>query len=364
MNRMRSNFLIILSLLLVSPVFAQQSGLYIGSAQRPVQISAGTVYQQYSDEDRQLSQIAFPFRAYIPVGRGVGVSLLTTPVLVNADSLASVSGFTDAQVAVSFFQNIGSGSLVLSLSSNLPSGKRELTEDEFATMALLSQDFYGFGVPVLGQGFNLAPGITIAYPINNNFVIGAGASYQLKGDFKPVQNMLDSFTPGDELMITGGFDVRVGSMWAVSANVSYITYQEDELGDVSIFESGDQAFMALQLLGNLGTNQLRVSTRFRTKAKSVLPVADGVVTAPRTIPRQFQFGATYRIRIQDTIQATILGRVGYYDSTDFFTEKTRFDVGAIQDYSFTDTVGASLRFVYTFGSFPGVELGGGIVVNI
>ena len=363
MNRMRSLF-IILSFLLVSPLLAQQSNLYIGSAQRPIQVTLGSVYQQYSDEDRKLSQVGFPFRAYIPVGRGVGVSLLTTPVIIDADSLASVSGFSDAQIAVSFFQDIGPGSVVVSLSSNLPSGKRELTEDQFVTMALLSQDFYSFGVPVLGQGFNIAPAVTIAYPINNNFVIGAGASYQVKGDFKPVENMLESFTPGDELMITGGVDVRLGRSWALSTNVSYITYQEDELGGVSIFESGDQAFVALQVLGNLGTNQLRVTSRYRTKAKSVLPVADGVVTAPRTVPKQFHLGATYRIRIQDAIQATILGRVGYYDETEFFTDKTRFDVGAIQDYSFTDTVGASLRFIYTFGSFPGVELGGGLVVTI
>jgi len=364
MNRMRSLLFLFLSLILAAPSLAQQPDVFMGSSQRPIKITVGTVYQQYSDEDRQLSQVAFPFRAFIPVANGVGISLLTTPVLINADSLVSVNGLSDAQIAISYFRNIGPGSVVLSLSSNLPSGKRELTEDEFATMALLSQDFYSFGVPVLGQGLNLAPALTFAYPVNNNVVVGAGASYQMKGDFKPVQNMVDSFTPGDELMITGGVDVRVGRSWAVSTSFSYIMYQEDELGGVSIFESGDQSFVSLQLLGNLGTNQLRVATRYRSKAKSVLPVGDTITTAPRTVPQQMQLSASYRMRIQDGIQATILGRAGYYDETDFFTDKTRFDVGAIQEYSFTESVGAALRFIYTFGSFPGVEVGGGLVVTI
>ena len=364
MNRMRSIFLLILSFIVTIPLLAQQPNIYMGSAQRPIQITLGTVYQQYSDEDRQLSQVAFPFRAFIPVANGVAVSLMTTPVLVNADSLASVNGLSDAQIAVSYFRNIGPGSVVLSVSSNLPSGKRELTEDEFSTMALLSQDFYSFGVPVLGQGLNLAPALTFAYPINNDVVVGLGASYQLKGDFKPVQNMVESFTPGDELMITGGVDVRVGRAWALSTSFSHIMYQEDELGGVSIFESGDQSFVSVQLLGNLGTNQLRVTTRYRTKAKSLLPAGSGVVTAPRTVPQQIHLGAMYRMRIQEAIQATILGRFGYYDETDFFSEKTRFDVGAIQEYTFTESVGAALRFIYTFGSFPGVEVGGGLVVTI
>lgn len=378
MNRMRSLLFLFLSLLLVAPSLAQQPDVFMGSSQRPIKITLGTVYQQYSDEDRQLSQVAFPFRAFIPVANGVGISLLTTPVLINADSLVSVNGLSDAQIAISYFRDVGPGSVVLSLSSNLPSGKRELTEDEFATMALLSQDFYSFGVPVLGQGLNLAPALTFAYPINNNVVVGAGASYQMKGDFKPVQDMVDSFTPGDELMITGGVDVRVGRSWAVSTSFSYIMYQEDELGGESIFESGDQAFVSVQLLGNLGTNQLKVATRYRSKAKSLIPISrtdlnasptstdelPAFTTAPRTVPQQMQLSASYRMRIQDGIQATILGRAGYYDETDFFTEKTRFDVGAIQEYSFTESVGAALRFIYTFGSFPGVEVGGGLVVTI
>ncbi len=344
--------------------FAQQTDVYMGSAVQPVRLSTGMVYQQYADEDRSLSQLAFPFQAFIPIVRNLGFSVRTHPVLIHADSLESVQGLSDAQAAISYYRNIGPGSVVLSLSSNLPSGKRELTEEEFATMALVSQDFYSFGVPVLGQGLNLTPGLTVAYPINDDVVFGVGASYQLKGDFKPVQNMTESFTPGDELLLTGGVDVRVAPSWALSSNVSYIMYRDDQLGDVSVFESGDQIFVSLQLLGNLGSNQVRVMTRYRSKAKSQLPVGAGVTTAPRTIPSQFHLSGSYRLPLSDNLRATLLARFGYYDETDFFDSKTRVDLGAYQEYTLTDIVGAVVRFAYTFGSFPGVELGGGIVVTL
>ena len=363
---MRFIVFLLLSIGISSSLFAQQTNLYVGSENRPIRITTGTVYQQYADEDRQLSQVAFPISVFVPVVRNLGFSVMTTPVLIeaDADSLASVSGINDTQAALSYFQNIGAGSVVLSMTANLPSGKKELTVEEFNTMALVSQDFYNFGVSVLGQGFNLSPGLTIAYPVNDNVAIGIGASYQMKGGFKPVLNTDSTFTPGDELLITGGVDVRVGRAWALSSNVSYITYQEDLSGNTSIFESGDQVFVSMQLLGNIGTNQLRLLARYRSKAKSLLPVGNNVATAPRTVPEQIHFAGTYRIQIQDGLQATILGRVGHYNETDFFSAKTRFDVGAVQQYAFTEVIGANFRFIYTFGSFPGVEVGGGLVVTL
>ena len=360
---------------------AQDTDLYMGSAMRPIQIMAGAVYQEYSDEEFELAQVAFPVRAFIPVNRNLGFAFRTAPVLVFAnnptnvgDSLANVNGLSDAQIAVSYHQRIGEGSVVVSLAANLPSGKRELTPEEFETMGYISQDYFGFGVSVLGQGLNLTPGLTVAYPVNQNVVVGAGASYQLRGEFKPValspesiEPGSDSFVPGDEILITGGVDVRIARSWAASTNVSYIIYQQDELGNgTQIFDSGDQLFASIQVLGNIGSNQLKMVTQYRGKAKSEVPTSDStqVVTAPRTVPNQFQFATTYRIRIQDNLSATLLGRVAYYDETDFFSRKTRFDLGAYQNYTFDELIGAYVRFVYTFGSFPGVEIGGGLVFTL
>ena len=347
-----------------SIAFAQSPNLYLGSEQQPIRIRTGAVFQQYADQDRRLQQVAFPISAFVPITRNFAFSVFTNPALVSGESVAALEGMSDAQAALSYYQPIGEGSIVVSLSTNMPSGKKELTEAEFATTTLISQDFYGFAVPVFGQGLNLSPGITFAYPLGENVVGGVGFSYQLKGSFKPVANMVDDFTPGDELMITGGLDFKVGNSWALSTNVSYMMYQADELGAITVFESGDQAVATLQLLGNMGSNQARIIARYRTKAKSVLPAGDEVITAPRTIPEQAQLLGTYTLSIQENLSATLISSIRHYQDTDFFTSKTLFDLGASPEVAFSETISAAMRFVYTFGSFPGVEIGGGLAFTI
>ncbi len=365
MRTIRTLLLVVgLFMLALPAAFAQSPNLYLGSDQQPIRIRTGAVYQQYADQDRRLSQVSFPISAFIPMTRNFALSLFTNPAMVSGESVTQLNGMSDAQAALSYYQPIGEGSIVVSLSSNLPSGKRELTEAEFATTTLLSQDYYGFFVPVFGQGLNLSPGVTFAYPLGENVVGGVGFSYQLKGSFKPVVNMLDDFTPGDEMMITGGLDFKVAPSWALSTNFSYVMYQEDQLGDISVFDSGDQMVAVMQLLGNMGSNQMRIIARYRTKAKSVLPAGDQVVTAPRTIPEQVQLTGTYTLSIQENLHATLIGRVRHYQDTDFFDTKTLFDLGASPEVAFSETVSAVMRFVYTFGSFPGVEIGGGLAFTI
>ncbi len=343
---------------------AQAPNLYMGSEQQPIRIRTGAVYQQYADQDRRLSQLSFPVSAFIPFTRSLALSLFTNPAMISGEAVESLEGLSDAQVALSYYQSIGEGSIVVSFGTNVPSGKRELTEDEFATTALVSQDFYRFYVPVFGQGLNLSPGITLAYPLGDNMVGGVGFAYQIKGSYNPVADMVDSFKPGNEIMITGGLDFRLAESWALSSNVTYVLYQEDELGDVSVFDSGDQAIIALQVLGNMGNNQARLVARYRTKAKSQLPAGDLIVTAPRTVPEQFQFAGNYTLNIQENLRASVIGRIRHYQATDFFEEKTLFDLGASPEVAFNQSVSAVMRFVYTFGSFPGVEIGGGLVFSI
>lgn len=343
---------------------AQAPDVYMGSERKPIRITTGAVYQQYSDQDSRLSQVGFPITAFIPVNRSLGFTLRANPALVSGDAVTALEGMSDAQAAVSFYQPIGEGSVVLSVSSNLPSGKRELTEEEFATTALLSQDFYGFYVPVFGQGLNISPGITFAYPLGENVAGGIGASYQLKGGFKPVQNMPEAFTPGAELLMTGGLDFKLNPSWALSTNFTYMLYQPDKLGEETVYESGNQFFTSAQLLGNLGINQVRVIGSFRTKAKSQLPVGGDFVTAPRSVPQQFRLLGMYSLRLQENMRANLLVQLRHFNESDFFSNKTLFDLGASQEYAFSEVVATVLRFKYTFGSFPGVELGLGLSFTI
>jgi hypothetical protein len=350
-------------ILLIAPVVRAQDA-YIGSAPRPIRISTGAVYQQYSDADSRLQQVSFPVTAFVPVSRPLALSFSASPALASGEDVASLSGLSDAQIALSYYQRMGAASAVLSLSANLPSGKRTLTQEEFETSALLSQNFYGFRLPVFGQGLNLSPGLTFAFPAGDQAVIGIGASYQYRGSFEPLVDMAEAFKPGDEILITGGGDVRLGAAWALSADVTYTLYQADQLGDVDVYETGDQLAVSIQALGNLGTNQLRMFGRFRNKGKSTLPVAGVSVQAPRTEPTQGRILLSYRVRVLETVYATLIAQGRYFEATDLFDARTLFDVGAGQEFVLTPEVSLTSRFVYTFGSFPGVEIGGGLAFTL
>ncbi|MEZ4700961.1 MAG: hypothetical protein R2834_11565 [Rhodothermales bacterium] len=356
-------YLVWIALLVLAPAAVAQDA-YIGSAPRPVRITTGAVYQQYADADSRLQQVSFPVTAFVPVSRPFAVSLSFSPALSSGEEVVSLGGLSDAQLAVSYYQRLGAASAVFSLSANLPSGKRGLTQDEFATSTLLSQNFYGFRLPVFGQGLNLSPGVTLAFPAGDQAVVGIGASYQYRGGFEPLVDMTETFKPGDEILLTGGADVRLSDSWALSGDVTYTLYQADRLGDAEVFETGDQIAVSIQTLGNLGFNQLRFFARYRNKGKSTLPVEGLAITAPRTEPSQGRLLATYRVRVLQTVYATLIAQGRYFEETDLFGAKTLFDVGAGQEFVLTREVSLTSRFVYTFGSFPGVEIGGGLAFTL
>ena len=59
------------------------------------------------------------------------------------------------QVTLNHARKVGAHSLVFSLGANLPSGKSELTREEFQTSIVLSRNFFPFHVPSFGQGFSV-----------------------------------------------------------------------------------------------------------------------------------------------------------------------------------------------------------------
>src|SRR5690606_28120510 len=112
-----------------------------------------------------------------------------------------------------------------------------LSSEEFRTSVLLSQHVYGFRVPVLGQGFNAAPGLTVAVPVSDRVVVGVGFAYQYRGAFEPLDDGR-SYDPGDEVLVTGGLDAALSDTWTISGDASYALYQTDRLDDEDRYRSG------------------------------------------------------------------------------------------------------------------------------
>ena len=356
--------------------FAQDDALYLSSQQPPVKISFGALYQSYSDDDSDISEFSIPLALSVPLGSSFGLSLIANQASVSGDALESVSGLSDAQLGLSYYQRVGAGSVVLSLGANIPSGKRELTPEEFETSIFLSQHFYNFRVPGFGQGFNLSPGLVVAFPVSETVVLGVGAAYQAKGGYTPQEGMPDDYTPGKEILITGGLDVRAGPTSNVSADVTFTQYDSDALGDVEVYSSGNKITATAQWLSYIQANVLRLVARYRSQAKSSRPAVLGVADEElRTLPSQVWLVGSYRHRLNQTIHIGVLAQARLFGETDapttvtpldpeFFESKTLFDVGLTPEVAVSDNVALRVRFLYTLGDFTGFEAGGGLAIEL
>ena len=375
-NLMKCLLLMLLLVGLTAEGFAQDGALYLSSQQSPVRISIGAVYQNYSNDDSDVSEFSIPVSMSVPLGRSLGLSLIANQASASGDSLESVSGLSDVQVGLSYYQPVGEGSVVFSLGANLPSGKIELTPDEFETSIFLSQHFFNFRVPGFGQGFNLSPGVVVAFPISETVVLGVGVSYQLKGSYKPQEGMEDDYTPGNEILFTGGFDVRAGRTSNLSADVTFTRYDSDTLGDLEVYSSGSKITATAQWLSYLGVNVLRLLARYRSQSKSSRPAVLGAVAEElRTLPAQVWLMGSYRHQLSRAFHMGVLAQARLFGETDpsatnmlfgpeYFESKTVFDLGLTPEVALSDKVALRLRLLYTLGDFTGFETGGGLAIEL
>jgi hypothetical protein len=325
-------------------------------------VTTGIFYQKYVlDEDRHIEEISFPVYLAVPIGRSTGISLRASPATVNGRDLAPISGLSDAQVQLSHAATLRGSSFVFNLGLNLPSGRRALTQEELATTVQLSRNFFDFRTPAFGQGFNISPGVTWAFPAGDMLVLGIGVAYQYKGSFKPLEGMDESYQPGSEILITGGADVRIAPGAALSGDVTYTRYGTDKIGSEDVFESGDRVVATVQLLRYQGFDALRVVGRFRTRGKGSLPAPGAdAVPALQTLANQLDLFTSYRM---ETTSATSIGLhagVHYFDESDVFSSKLLFSAGVTPEMRLANAVDFWTRFSVRLGDFTGLEAGTGL----
>ncbi len=362
---MKRLLLTMLLLGLVAEGFAQEESLFLSSQRQPVRLSFGASYQRYVEGDSMLAEVSVPLAISAPLGRRFAVSLLASGASATGDGVTSLSGLTDVQLGLSFIEQIGQSSLVASLGVNLPSGKRELEQDEFLTTISLSQHFFNFRVPGFGQGFNVEPGLVWAFPVGEDVVLGLGAAFQYKGPYKPLSSMAGDYDPGDEVLLTGGLDVRLGPTTNLSADFTFTHYMADRLGDVEFFSAGDRVTATGQVLSSLGQHQVRLVARYRGQAKSSIP-ADlaSADAALRTIPSMGLLIGSYDHQLSGQLRLGLLARARLFGETDLFERKTLFDLGLAPEVVLSPAVRLRTRFVYTLGDFTGFEAGGGLAVEL
>ncbi len=343
---------------------AAEEALELTSQRRLIDVSAVAVYQSYDDHDLNVSQFSIPISVSIPIGRATTLSLRASRASVTSSEITDLSGATDPQVVLAYARSAGAGSVVFSLGINLPAGKQELTTEEFQTAAFLSQTAFDYRVPSYGQGLGLSPSLVWAIPIGSNAVIGLGGTYNYRGSYKPIDTLEDDYTPGDEVLVTGGFDARLGPTSALSLDVTYTLYSTDKLGEQEVFEAGAKTTLTALYRYLNGFNELRILGLYRRRAESEV-LMEGTLTrqVSQTIPDQIMLQVTYRLRLSRSFSATLLVAGRKFDETEIVEERTLFDVGVLPSMRVSKTATIVTRFIYTAGTITGFEASGGLVMR-
>jgi hypothetical protein len=241
---------------------------------------------------------------------------------------------------------------------NLPSGKQALTQEEFETLTLLSRNQYDFQTPSFGLGLGVSPGLTLAFPLSEAVVIGLGAAYQYRGDFEPLEDMPDTYRPGDELLITGGLDVRFGLAVSFSADVTYATYRADQLGIEEVFAAGDKVLVGGQLryVGRL--NQFRLAARYRSRARNSLAAAGGTLVEEdeKMFPDEIEVFTDHRTRLAGFLYGSVLGEARFYNETLLLPDlRALYGAGLGLELAVSPHVHFPAWFLYQFGDLTGLE---------
>lgn len=349
------------------PAAAQPVDVSLTSERRPVRISVQPLFQRYDEDGQTVSEWSVPLHAVVPLGDDVLFGLRTGLARADGSNLTHVTGLGDVQASLSYTRSVGAGSVILHLGANLPSGAKEFTLEEFETMTQLSRNVYAFRMPGMGQGFNVTPGATWAVPVGEHVMLGVGASYRLRGRYTPLRAMEGDYNPGDEVQLTGGVDVQLGTASALSGDVTLTLYGDDTIDGVEQYGPGRKLSLTAQYLHHVGFNVVRAVVRYQSQAKSRLPVsASGGDEAEvlRVLPNQGSAFVTYRFQASEYIDLIWRAEGRFFGETATYARASLFSVGAAPAFSIGDAWTVRPQFAYTFGSFTGLEAGLGFAVAL
>lgn len=347
----------------VSGSAAQEALTTPAGTRQSTWVSFQPVYQSFKADTLEISESSVPLLISMPVGPNVGLAVQVAQASARGKDLSSLSGLTDAQLHLSYAHALGEGSLVASMRVNIPNGTEEFTRDEFATLRQLALNQFNFQVPGLGAGFGISPGVTFAFPIGKSTVIGFGAAYQHRGAYKPIKNMIDSYKPGNEILFTGGLDIRLSSALEFTIDATYTLYDKDKIGGEAFFEAGDKVVTQARFQHTHGFNSAWVSGLYRSRAKNALtaPDGDGVIEEFRTLPDQVSLKGGYRARMGRNFYLNILGNARFFGETAILPDVASvYGAGAGLEIPIGASFQFPLRAMYYAGDLSGIEVSLGL----
>jgi len=236
-------------------------------------VSVGLSHQRWTSEDREdpLQQTAVPIVCYYPVSPNWHLNLSNTPATASYRD-STISGLSDTWIRTTyvtpnerFMFNIGIG---------MPTGKTELSNEEFGLVVGLSENALRFRLPSYGQGFCGKVGGGVAFPMEGGSVIGLGLNYMIKSAYQYMADIDWEYDPGDEFNVVAGISVPVGRQGKWSTDIVYSIYSADQLNEQDILDAGDKILINTSLAYKMRSGFFYGAIRFRQRGKNDLFVPD------------------------------------------------------------------------------------------
>jgi len=255
------------------------------------------------------------------------------------DNEISFSSLNDTRLKGTYY--FGDRIARAALSVNLPTGKKELSVDEYLLALGVSDNSRKFPVRRFGEGFNVG-GELYWLPKAEQVNLEVGGGYRVKGAYRILEGDPADYKYGNE------FFVRVSAATdpqpvGVRGTVMIKTYAKDEYNGEPIFQSG----VTVMFQGRLTyDNDLRGSVGFtallRGKGKTLGGDAGGLVDEVLKSGRNDYLvygGGSYPLNEQ----LRLLGRAEYKHIT-----ANEFSAGAVRFRPKTSYVGLGIGTGYQF----------------
>jgi hypothetical protein len=341
---------LVLSFLFISTEAFSQSDAYIIGQQ--ASLSIAPLYQSWSlKDDKDFSEFGSTLFLYYPISRDWSFSLRSAPASASGD-MTSLGGFNDTQLGVAY--HVEKPDLVLTFRVGLPTGKKELTQEEFETSVLLSNSIFNMQVPNFGQGPSVNPGVVWAFPVSEDVVLGLGATYQYRGKFKPLKGFGD-YDPGDELLVTGGVDLRVAAAATLSGEIDFTTYGRDTFEGDEVFASGKRVVVNVQFSKFFGSDEFWFLAHYRARAENDIAIGRLLVPeADKIEPNQFELGSYYKVGFSEVLGMKLLFEARFYEKKGTTLSGAKlFGIGVAPELKLTSSVTLPSNIIYRSGTLNG-----------
>jgi hypothetical protein len=266
-------------------------------------------------------------------------------------SLSSIND-TRLRITYTFGEGRGAGSLFF----NLPTGKRELTTDEYGLTSEIADLSRKFMVRRYGQGFDI--GVDwFALPKWGNFGINVGGGYLYRGKYRPLETDKREYKYGDEIFGMLGFNLDSRPVGG-SLGVTVKYYTKDKFDDEEIFHAGAATIISGALTYSeafdltLGMSMLmRGKAKIRSSEDKVL--SDEKETSGRNrilVNATGSFPATEKMRILARFEFANLSANDYAKESIQFLPKSHYiGFGGGVGYALTEAFSASSMVSYYTG---------------